>query len=357
MRRSHWSTCLVVSAFVLNGLVFDARAADKVDPTGTYTWERSRRNSDEKYKNTLTLKLEGHRLTGTLTGGRGGPSKIENGKIEGDKISFELTRTFGDRRFTSKYVGKVTATGIKFTSEFGRGDRVRTREWEAKKVAALTDVVGLWKFKLERPNGEPLETSIKITRDGDQLKGLYTSPYRESQAKNVKLAGDLLSFEIAGAADRVGEFRAVYKGKVTGNVFKGKLEYRLGDRDGSMDFVGHREGKKGLKVEQILGTWTLAVARENGEARESKIVVSRDGEKLKAVYSGRRGEREAKKVELKGDTLTIDLSVESDRGNFVVIYVGKISGNSIKGKMEFKFGDREGTRDFSGTLEKKKVSL
>ena len=81
MRTSHWSTCLLAGAFVLSGLVFDARAADKVDPTGTYTWERSRRNSDEKIKSTLTLKLEGHRLTGTMTGGRGGPIKIENGKI------------------------------------------------------------------------------------------------------------------------------------------------------------------------------------------------------------------------------------------------------------------------------------
>ncbi len=357
MRRSHWSTCLLVSAFVLSGLVFDARAAEKIDPSGTYTWERTRRDSDEKVTGTLTLKLEGDRVTGMVADGRGEPVKIENGRLEGDTISFESTRTRGDRQFTVKYKGKLTAAGIQFTSEFERAGETRTREWEAKRVVALSDVLGLWKFKLQRPDGEPLETSLRITKDGDQLKGLYTGPRGESQSRKIALAGDALSFEIAGATDDGGEYHVTYNGKVTGNAYTGKAQYKFGDREGTLDFVGHREVKQALEVEQILGTWTLAVVREDGETRESTIVISRDGEKLKAVYSGRNREREATKVELKGDTLTIDLSRESDDGNLISVYEGKISGGTIKGTMKFKFGDREGSREFSGTLAKRKVSL
>lgn len=362
MHRNHWS-CALACGLLVGGLALDVRGDEgdgksTVDPSGTYTWERTRRNSDEKIKSTLTLQVDGKRVTGTLAGGRGEPVKIENGKLEGDTISFDYTRARGDRVFRIRYQGKLTATGIKGTIAFGNSDR--TREWEARKVAGPADVLGLWKFKLERPDREPIETSMRITREGGELKGLYTHPRGESQAKSIKVDGDVLSFELSGELDNGGEYHVVYRGKVSGDVYKGRLEYRFGDRDGTMDFVGHREPKKAAQVE-IAGTWIFAVPGRDGETRERKIVITRDGEKLKAVYSGQRGEREAKAVELKGDTLTLDFSRESDRGSFVAIYKGKVSGDSIKGTLTFKFGDREETtREFSGrreAAEKKKVSL
>ena len=64
-----------------------------------------------------------------------------------------------------------------------------------------------------------------------------------------------------------------------------------------------REAKKALKVEQILGTWTLAVVRENGKTRESRFSITQHDGKLKGVFSSQRGDRDATKIELKGDTL------------------------------------------------------
>src|ERR1700732_2857634 len=63
--------------------------------------------------NTFTFKVEGGKLTGTVQGSQD-DTPIQNGKIDGDEISFSAERPFG--AFT--YKGKVGAGAIKFTVEF-----------------------------------------------------------------------------------------------------------------------------------------------------------------------------------------------------------------------------------------------
>src|SRR5271170_2202512 len=59
---------------------------------------------------TFTFKADGMKLTGT-TAGRGGDTEISNGMIDGDKVSFEVTRDMGDKgKFTTKYSGTVSGT-------------------------------------------------------------------------------------------------------------------------------------------------------------------------------------------------------------------------------------------------------
>jgi len=60
----------------------------------------------------MTFKAEGAVLTGTVSG-RQSDSPIENGKIDGDDISFTVTRKFNDMEIKTNYTGKVTADGIK----------------------------------------------------------------------------------------------------------------------------------------------------------------------------------------------------------------------------------------------------
>src|SRR5436305_14364945 len=72
-----------------------SRAAEdnkKADPSGTWTWTTPGRNGGADRKMTLKLKVEGEKVTGTLsTPGQDGEevkTEIENGKIKGDEISF-----------------------------------------------------------------------------------------------------------------------------------------------------------------------------------------------------------------------------------------------------------------------------
>jgi len=115
----------------------------KVDPTGTWKWSQPGRQGGDPIEITLKLKLEGEKLTGTLTrpgrqGGNPTETPIENAKLKADEISFDVTREFQGNRFTTKYAGKISGDTIKGTNERpGRdgGDPVKT-QWEAKREKA-----------------------------------------------------------------------------------------------------------------------------------------------------------------------------------------------------------------------------
>lgn len=115
----------------------------KVNPTGTWTWNTPGRDGGEPRPNTLKLKVEGEKVTGTLAsagrqGGQPREIKIEDGTLKGDELSFKVTREFGGNQFVIKYTGKVTAKTITGKTEMpGRdGGEPRSREWEAKRVEA-----------------------------------------------------------------------------------------------------------------------------------------------------------------------------------------------------------------------------
>ena len=63
--------------------------------------------------NTFTFKVEGGKLTGTVQGSQD-DTPIQNGKVDGDEISFTAERPFG----AFSYKGKVGAGEIKFNVEF-----------------------------------------------------------------------------------------------------------------------------------------------------------------------------------------------------------------------------------------------
>jgi hypothetical protein len=70
---------------------------------------------------TFNLKSDGGTISGTQEGGRG-PTDISNGKMDGDKVSFEVTRDMGDKgKFTTKYSGTVAGGTMKLTMDNGRG--------------------------------------------------------------------------------------------------------------------------------------------------------------------------------------------------------------------------------------------
>jgi hypothetical protein len=106
--------------------------ADKVDPTGTWKWSFTGQNGQAR-ETTLKLKKDGDKISGTVSG-RNGDTAIENAKLNGDEISFEVTREFNGNKMTSKYNGKISGDTIKGKSESkNRDGETRSRDWEAKR--------------------------------------------------------------------------------------------------------------------------------------------------------------------------------------------------------------------------------
>jgi len=93
---------------------------------------------------TLELKADGAKLTGTLTQpamGRGGDAPaptatpIANGKVDGNNVSFDVTRESQMGSMTTKYKGVVSGSEMKLTSTMDSpmgGDPI-VRDMTAKK--------------------------------------------------------------------------------------------------------------------------------------------------------------------------------------------------------------------------------
>ena len=126
-------TCAIVALSVAQ-----LQAADKKsDPAGTWTWTTPGRNGGADRKSTLKLKVDGDKVTGSVSSpGRDGQATevdIEDGKIKGDEISFAVTRERGGNKVTQKYSGKIDGDSIKGKISVDRDGEAQTRDWEAKR--------------------------------------------------------------------------------------------------------------------------------------------------------------------------------------------------------------------------------
>ena len=98
-----------------------AFAAFAADVTGKWTYEMQGRNGNAMTQ-TLTLKVDGDKVTGAVSGRRGETS-ISDGKIEDDTITFNVVREFNGNSMTMKYTGTVSGDTIKFKVEREGSDR------------------------------------------------------------------------------------------------------------------------------------------------------------------------------------------------------------------------------------------
>ncbi len=109
--------------FVMTILLALTVVAAAADVTGKWTYEQQGRGGGPPRQVTITLKQDGNNLTGTVPGfGRGGgggggtpppEQEISNGKVDGDKISFEVKREMQGQTMVTKYEGTVSGSEMK----------------------------------------------------------------------------------------------------------------------------------------------------------------------------------------------------------------------------------------------------
>jgi len=103
-------------------------AADDAKPEGTWKWSVER--NCEKVETTLKLKLEGDKLSGTITGRDGKETAIEEASFKDGEVKFQVKRERNGTTVTIKYSGKVEGDTITGKSE--NGDR--SRDWKAERA-------------------------------------------------------------------------------------------------------------------------------------------------------------------------------------------------------------------------------
>jgi hypothetical protein len=120
---------LMAAVLVFVGLVGPVMAAD--NPTGTWKWTASLGGQDREQ--TLTLKLEGDKLTGSMPGRDNAVTQISDASFKDNKVSFSVTREFNGQKRTTKYNGTLSGDTITGKSERERDGQTTSTDWVAKR--------------------------------------------------------------------------------------------------------------------------------------------------------------------------------------------------------------------------------
>lgn len=117
------------TALVLSGTCFAAGPAE-----GTWTWTTPGRNGGQGREQSITLKQDGDKVTGSMKG-RQNDTEISDGTFKDGTLSFSITREFNGNKRTTKYTGKIDGDTLKGSIEYpGRnGGEGRKVDWEAKR--------------------------------------------------------------------------------------------------------------------------------------------------------------------------------------------------------------------------------
>src|ERR1044071_3221275 len=123
-------------------LIVVALAAFAADVTGKWTFEQAGRQGGNPRTITMNLKADGSKLTGTVSGmmGRGGGGggaaqdvQIQNGKIDGNNVSFETKMEFNGNTRVTKYEGTLSGEELKLKVTREGQNGPQTSEVTAKK--------------------------------------------------------------------------------------------------------------------------------------------------------------------------------------------------------------------------------
>ena len=107
-----------------------AFTASAADISGN--WKGTAETPNGTLERTFVFKVDGHKLTGETTSNRFGKSVIEDGKVDGDDVSFTITVNVQGADAKVNYKGKVEGDTIKFTVELQALGQ--TLEMTAKRV-------------------------------------------------------------------------------------------------------------------------------------------------------------------------------------------------------------------------------
>jgi len=108
-----------------------ALAAFAADISGT--WKATAEGPNGSMERTFVFKVEGAKVTGETTSSMMGKSTINDGKMDGDTVTFTIAGNIGGNELKLNYKGKVSGEEIHFTSEIAGGGG-QAIEWVARKV-------------------------------------------------------------------------------------------------------------------------------------------------------------------------------------------------------------------------------
>ncbi len=219
----------------------------KLDPSGTWRWEYDLDGTNFKDLVRLDFGVASKgsadkELKGTYESSSGRKIAIENGKVDGSKISFQLKITYQGMDVKLEFEGTVKDDSLNGNVHASTNEGSRDLPWTATRTVEAEDVIGTWKMRIDA-GGNVLEPEIVISKEGEKLKGKYKSGTEiELDGIEVKVIKNELKF-LVDTSYQGTKIKADYRGRPYGNKVRGTIDYDLGGNAGTIDFSGSRSAE------------------------------------------------------------------------------------------------------------------
>src|SRR5262245_20554234 len=302
----------LLSAALVLSLVYTASAANI-----NGKWKGKIEFNGESIDLVYDLKADGNKLVGNVTG-PAGTLDLEEGKVDGDKISFQIS--FGD--FHIKHDGKLVDGKFEITSHLDQGDQKYT-------ITRGPDLNGVWKGKAEFPGGQIMELTYTLKVEGGKLTGNVETERGKIEMSDTKLTDDGFTFNT-----KRGDVNVAHEAKWN----DGKITIKVHTSNGDREYTLTRAAES--KATNIAGAWQTTIRLDDGTELPLKYNYKIDGGKLTGTVEGPAGPIDIKEGKVDGNKISYKLTIMDND----VSYEGQAADSKISIKSHGgPFGDREYT--------------
>jgi hypothetical protein len=313
-----------------------ATAAAPADISGSWVLTiRSPRGTQEPI---LKIEKAGDKFVGALTDPRGRPNPVKDVEYKAGDLTFQVVGERQGQKFVLQYTAKIA--GDKLKGKLTIVGRNLTIPFEGRRESLAE---GVWKIAFVLESGQKLQPSIHVKYAKEKFTGEYIGiSGKKVSIPEVKFQNGELSFDAADHADDDLVFH--YDGKVTGDKIKGAVTWKAaGNQKQSLKFEGE---KFRTLASDVAGTWKLKVPTKNGPTFEATLALTQTGGSVAGTYTGESGDTPVVDGLVLGDELTFEVTRQKDGKSYKLRYQGKVSGDTLKGNVDYAFDGMTGYFDF-----------
>ena len=124
-------TILSAALVLVLGLCGLAGAQEKADPVGT--WKCEYQIGEQKRTSTLTIKMDGDKLAGTMSWPDQKETNLKDVKLKDADLTFSAERVLGDNKLNVEYKFTITGDKLKGKGAVETGGEKREFDIEGKR--------------------------------------------------------------------------------------------------------------------------------------------------------------------------------------------------------------------------------
>jgi hypothetical protein len=217
--------------------------------------------------------------------------------------------------------------------------------------ASSPQAVGVWEFKNQMP-ARTWTATMTITKSAEgKYEGTWSARWGENALSDITFENGKVKF-VQTSSFGGEEMKTTYEGTVEGGKITGKGQGRFGE----FTFEGTLQGEAKTGADAIVGEWQMNVEMPEREIIEKLTITKNADGTLAGKWEGQRGESTISDIKFEAGKLTFTRTIRFGDREFSMTYEGTIEGDNMKGVFSGERGEREAnaTRVTSAKAEEKK---